>query len=401
MRWLLNFLRIFAEIILAPIFLLAAFICRFIKKKIDIGLGPEPLINNVYHKRSLNLYGYTAETFVTHVYFITNYFDIRGDTLFRNFWWFPIIRTLLTYLYLFILSLTKYKCLYIYFNGGILGLITLQLWRLEPLFFKLAGVKIVVMPYGGDVQDMSRSPNLLFKDAMARDYPMHRHRRQSIMTKIDLWTRYADHIIAGCEWVDYMYYWDTLMLAHFSIDVDAWKSNDNFQTVYSDHASRLRILHAPNHRYIKGTQYFLDAVAQLKEEGLDIEIITIEGMPNEKLLQEIAAVDVVADQLVVGWYAMFAIEAMAFGKPVMCYLRKDLEDFYVAAGLVSVDEIPIINCTPLTVKAIIRDLALNKNKLLELGERSREYVVKHHSLEAIGKIFDAINNSIGLNGESD
>ena len=28
------------------------------------------------------------------------------------------------------------------------------------------------------------------------------------------------HIIGGCEWVDYMYHWNTLMVAHFSFDLN-------------------------------------------------------------------------------------------------------------------------------------------------------------------------------------
>jgi len=52
---------------------------RYARKKIDIGLGSEPLINNVYHKRALTKFGYSAETFVASVYYITQEFDIRAD----------------------------------------------------------------------------------------------------------------------------------------------------------------------------------------------------------------------------------------------------------------------------------------------------------------------------------
>jgi hypothetical protein len=81
---------------------------------------------------------------------------------------------------------------------------------------------------------------------------------------------------------------------------------------------------------------------------------------------------------------------------VLCYLRPDLVDLYVGAGLVKPDEIPIINCSPLTVKETIRDLLARRDELPELGQRSRAFVENHHSLESIGAVFDRINRSIGV-----
>ena len=383
------------EVMLMPIFFLIAFCRRFRRKPIDVGLGPEPLINNLYHKSALEHYGYSAQTFVADVYFITDKFDVRGDKIFSGksrYLKKPL--KYLVYLHLFILSLLRYKCLFIYFTGGPLGLATVFLWRIEPLLYKLAGIKVVVMPYGGDVQELSRSPNLLYKNAISVDYPEHRFRRRRIASKIDLWTRYADHVISGCEWVDYMYHWDTLMLAHFSIDVNAWKPAEA-DTIPAK-GGKLRILHAPNHRAIKGTQYFIDAVRELNEEGLEVELVLLERVPNEEVKQVMASADLVADQLIIGWYAMFALEGMAMEKPVLCYLREDLQQLYVASGLIAPDEIPIINCSPATVKQAIRELASGRGRLADIGKRSREYVKKHHSTEAVGKVLDRINRSIGL-----
>ena len=45
---------------------------------------------------------------------------------------------------------------------------------LRPKIFRLAGVKTLLMPYGGDVQDLRYTTNLKFKNAMTKDYPLHR-----------------------------------------------------------------------------------------------------------------------------------------------------------------------------------------------------------------------------------
>ena len=390
-----NTLKLMVEIACLPLMFALALVGRFTRKRIDVGLGPEPLINNIYHKKALERYGYSAQTFVFSVFHLTSEFDVRGDQILSTL---PplvaqILRPVVAMFYLYTIAVTRYRMLYIYFNGGPLYA-THLLWQLEPLLYRLARVKVVVMAYGSDVQDMSRSPNLLFKHAMSHDYPRQGSRRVRICGQIDLWSKHADHIIGGCEWVDYMYHWDSLMIAHFSIDTDDWTPAGTAHTTAA--RGPIRILHAPNHRAIKGTQYFIDAVNRLAAEGFDIELVILEGMSNAKIRETMASVDIVADQLVVGWYAMFAIEAMAMEKPVLCYLREDLEQFYQAAGLLRANEIPIINCSPLDVEDVLRNLIAERERIADIGKRSRKYVLDHHSTEAIGKKIDAINRSLNV-----
>ncbi|MBE0635113.1 hypothetical protein IH601_03860, partial [Candidatus Bipolaricaulota bacterium] len=262
------------------VFFTIALVGRYRKKRIDVGLGPEPLINNVYHKRALERLGYTAETFVNTVFFITDEFDLRVDEWANKGWWgrIPLGNTLRFYLgcaYLATLQLTRYRCLYIYFHGGELGHLGGIVARCEPFLLRVARVKVVVMPYGGDVHDMSRCPTLSFKHAMSCDYPLHCLRRPDIATRIDRWTRHADHVISGCDWVDYMHHWDTLTLGHFSIDTQQWKPDTSSSTSVNE---TLRILHAPNHRTIKGSGFFVRAVNELRDEGVDVELVVLEGV---------------------------------------------------------------------------------------------------------------------------
>ncbi len=372
-----------------PVLTIVAVLSRFSAKAIDIGLGPEPLINNVYHATALRAYGYSVETFVTHTYYITKEFD---KILFEK--WGKLSLAIAHYgCAAFLYAALRYKSLYIYFNGGCL-FDTVLLWRIEPWLCRLARIRIVVMPYGGDVQVLTRCPNPHFRHVVAADYPSHRKARKRIAAKIDLWTNHADHVISGCDWVDYMHHWDTLMLAHFSIDLRRWSSESRIDP---DPTGPLRILHAPNHRNIKGTRYFIEAIEALRAEGLHIELIMAERVPNERIRDLMQAVDVVADQLIIGWYAMFALEGMAAGKPVLCYLREDLVRLYTDVGLVRDGEIPLVRCTAATIKDVIRDLATSKRDTLQsIGLKGQEFVRKHHSVEAVGRVFDAINRRIGI-----
>lgn len=383
-------LRSIFEFLASPFILFGAMGARFIPRKFDVGIGPQPIISHVHHKKALEKKGYSVETFVNSVYFISEDFDVRTDLWFSSSW----MKTLLLPVVGFIWTAFRYRTVYLYFHGGFLGLGTVWLWHIEPLLYRLAGTKVVVMPYGSDIQDMSRSRNLIFKNAISRDYPSFRFNRVAISKKIDLWTRRASHVISGCDWVHYMYHWDTLMLGHFSIDTDEWHTDSHRD--FRKKGDPIKILHAPNHRSIKGTEYFIRAVEELKAEGFSVELILAEGVSNNTIKEMISSTDIVADQLIVGWYAMFALEGMSMKKPVLCYLEAELEDLYVHAGLVQRGELPIINCNIDNVRDVLRGLLEDPSVFRDIGERSRCFVIKHHSLQAVGAVFDKINRSIGI-----
>jgi hypothetical protein len=248
-----------------------------------------------------------------------------------------------------------------------------------------------VMPYGGDVQDMQKSGELYFKHVVDKDYPRHFRRRIVIRCKVWMWSLYADHVISGCDWVDYMQHWDTLCISHFSIDLDRWVS-----TSAERRSGPVRILHAPNHKNIKGTRFFELAVERLQRMGHEVELVMVQGVPNAELKKLISECDIVADQLVIGWYAMFAIEAMALGKPVLCYVRDDLEELYIRVGLLERGELPLIKCSPKDLNEVLENLIVDRLGLQEIGARGRAYVEKHHSLDSIGVMFSAINESLEL-----
>ena len=382
-RFVKNFILISWEVCLLPFVIVAAVVARFVPKPIEVGLGPEPLINNVYHAKALKSKGWQAETFVDSVYFITSEFDIK--IISANKVVSRVIR--LSFLPYFF-SIFRYKAIYIYFNGG--GLYAARLlWVFEPFLYRLAGVKVVVMPYGGDVQDMQKSRELYFKHVVDKDYPRHFRRRIVIRCKVWMWSSYADHVISGCDWVDYMHHWDTLCISHFSIDLDRWVS-----TSTERRSGPVRILHAPNHKNIKGTRFFELAVERLQRMGHEVELVMVQGVPNAELKKLIIECDIIADQLVIGWYAMFAIEAMALGKPVLCYVRDDLEELYIRVGLLERGELPLIKCSPKDLNQVLEKLVVDRLHLQAIGARGRAYVEKHHSLDSIGVMFSAINESL-------
>jgi hypothetical protein len=138
----------------------------------------------------------------------------------------------------------------------------------------------------------------------------------------------------------------------------------------------LRIAHAPNHAHFKGTHYLTSAIDRLQSEGWAIELVRVEGVPNPEVIALFKSCDIVADQFIAGFHGYTAFEAMALGKPVLCYLRD-------RSTVPDPDNCPIMNVWPDTIYHVLKQCLRGEFDLVQLGRRSRAYVAHYHSLEAV------------------
>ena len=58
-------------------------------------------------------------------------------------------------------------------------------------------------------------------------------------------------------------------------------------------------------------------------EGLDADLVLVEGLHHDEAFERYREADIVVDQLNAGWYGLFAIECMALGKPVVTFLHEE------------------------------------------------------------------------------
>ncbi len=136
----------------------------------------------------------------------------------------------------------------------------------------------------------------------------------------------------------------------------------------------IRILHAPSNEAIKGTRFVKEAVERLQREGYGVALVLVQGKSHEEALKLYRTAHIVVDQLFAGWYGVFAVEAMALAKPVLCYLREsDLEKFVPFRS-----EIPILNVTQKSLYEQLKRLVEDPGLRCELGLKGRAYVEKHH-----------------------
>jgi glycosyltransferase involved in cell wall biosynthesis len=135
------------------------------------------------------------------------------------------------------------------------------------------------------------------------------------------------------------------------------------------------VLHAPSSRTRKGTEYVVAACERL---GVELEII--EGLDHRAAFERYRAADIVVDQLNAGWYGVFAIEAMALGKPVVTFLHEEaVRRTEEAFGV----EVPIVSATKDTLADVLRPLVESPEERARVGAASRGYVERVHDAERV------------------
>ncbi len=137
------------------------------------------------------------------------------------------------------------------------------------------------------------------------------------------------------------------------------------------------LVHAPTHSGIKGTEYVLKAIEALRSE-FDFDFQLIQGMKHEEALKIYCKADLVIDQLLAGSYGLFAIEAMALGKPVICWISEYMQTQYPK-------ELPILIANPDTITEKLRYFLQNQDVLPQIGNNGRTYVERYHDSFKVAK----------------
>ena len=143
-----------------------------------------------------------------------------------------------------------------------------------------------------------------------------------------------------------------------------------FSPQYPD-ASRQRpvVVHMPSRLMAKGTPSVLHAIEQLqKRYNFDFKLI--HGVPHAKAVAMVRDCDVMLDQFVVGGFGVASLEAMAMGKPVVCYIPSIIKDLP--------PDFPIVNANQDNLAEVLVTLLDNGALRHQIGRQSRAYVEKYH-----------------------
>ncbi len=337
-----------------------------------------PILNMAINARAEWLLGVQSDSLVYQSYFITDQFTYN----LRRWSRVPVLRTVLPYL-VFLWACRRYQRFHFYCNRGLLGPTSPGQFRPEELqMLRQLGKQVYFWTYGADVRTREITAGLGEPNcctacpAPGRACVCDPERGRENLARI---AATATAVFAMGDMTEYtpgsrndLFFWP--------VDLEADRSRRYAAHYPAPQSDRpLRIVHAPNHRHFKGTQYLLDAVARLRDGGHAIELVLVEGVPNRQALEIYRTADLVFDQCLIGFHGYFALEAMAMGKPVLCYLRKPQE------YLLDWENCPIINTPADRVEATLRELLGDRGRLHELGRRGRRYVETHFTLAAFAE----------------
>ena len=153
-----------------------------------------------------------------------------------------------------------------------------------------------------------------------------------------------------------------------------------------DHANdKIKIIHAPSRRHVKGTKAIETAIKTLKSEGYDIDFTLIQNMKNDDALAHYQKADIIIDQLRIGWYGVLSVEAMALGKPVISFIRADIKHHLPVPA-------PIANANPDNLLSVLRSLIENEEERIALSKRGRSYVEAMHDINIVAQNAEYIYN---------
>lgn len=315
--------------------------------------------------------GVRSLSIVTHSYFITKAFDFDVSRITDS----RLIRYLASWLLLCFAFLFS-KRVHTYCDGGFLASTTPFMFNTREIFiYRLAGLEHIVWTYGADVRTkdvtkMLGEPNCCSGCDAPGKYCVcssvkHDENLSNIAKSAIFFSSMGDMNEYLPDARHELFFWPINLQPQFIKDR---KSNGM-------NSGPLRIVHASNHQRFKGSKYLIEAVQSLEKEGWPIELVLVEKVPNLEAVKIYQTADIIFDQCLIGFHGYFALEAMALGKPVMAFIRK-------ADYLIDPHHCPIINISPDTIKESLMYFLVHRNELIEIGEKSREYVLKNYSLRA-------------------
>lgn len=129
---------------------------------------------------------------------------------------------------------------------------------------------------------------------------------------------------------------------------------------------KLLLVHAPTNPAVKGSEFFLRAIDELKAD-YDFDFIKVQGYSHEDAKAIYKKADIILDELIIGTYGSLTIESMSMGKCVVTYLS---DSFQVPHGVKVPVQIANIN----NVKEKIKELLDSNDLRQELSIQGRTYV---------------------------
>jgi len=338
-----------------------------------------PILTVATNCRSERLLGVNAKSLALHTFYITDEFDYNLSRFTSK----RLVGAFVP-LFAFYWACIRMDRLHFFCDRGIFAPRSLATFDFRELYvYRLLGIEVFLWTYGADVRNQATAramgdPNPCTDCDSPGKYCICDPVKAA--SNLDKLSANSKAIFAGMGEmfgytpgsIDDLFFWP--------LDLDA-QNGEKYKPHFPDSCLEkpLRIVHASNHRMFKGTRFLIDAVEELIAEGEQIELVLVEKKSNKEALEIYRSADVIFDQCIMGNYGYFALEGLALGKPVMCFVR------HPETYLLAPEECPIIRINVSTLKEDLRETIRNRTELYALGKRGRGYIERYFTLEAFSE----------------
>jgi glycosyltransferase involved in cell wall biosynthesis len=351
--------------------------------------GVTPILTLPILARCDRMLGISSESLVYTTYYVTNKFDINLTRI-QNWIINKAPEYYVSFCYIVLsFALLRYDIFHLYCDRGLLAPTRrMEINPIELDTYSRAKKFLFTYAYGADVR--TRDATLALGEFnLCKDCPAPGLYCQCSTVEGELNTvtikKYATRMIAMGDMLNYIP--EPYNLDYWPLDLNSFENVG----VQWEMGKSLKIAHVPNHSHFKGSQYLEKAVQRLVDEGWRVEILTAKGVTNNKVIEIYSSADLVADQFIAGFHGYAALEAMALGKPVLCYIRN-------LDAMIGGQECPIISVNPNEIYGTLLKILNGKIDLNILSQKSRRYVEEYSSLKAVSQRLASLYlDSIPLN----
>lgn len=250
------------------------------------------------------------------------------------------------------------------------------------------------LPHGFDVKYLRRIAKPFFIEFWGSDIRLHDMETQRNpyfvgdnsdnqkrkLRRLEFWSDNTDEVIMSDHSADNVLakYFAKIHVVGQRVDTSL------YQPSYPSPDTKIpKIVHAPSSKAVKGTIHVQRAIANLKKRGLEFRYVEVSGVTHQKAMEIYADADIIIDQLLLGSHGVFACEAMALGKPVVCYIMDELIGTYP-------EGFPIVNANPDSLEEVLEMLICNPQQRFETGRKSRAYAERVHDITVVARKLKAI-----------
>lgn len=146
--------------------------------------------------------------------------------------------------------------------------------------------------------------------------------------------------------------------------------------------STTKVVHVPSSSKLKGTELIMPTLERLEAEGI-VSLDSVARSTHEKMPARYGQADVVIDQFRAGSYGVAACEALAAGRVVISHVSEVVR---ARVKEWSGDELPIVQATPDTLEAVLREIAEYPERFRDIAAQGPEFIARNHAGDRSGHV---------------